>query len=101
MRAAEIELAGPGSVEYRKLYLAVNRIASHLESERGTLNRALGRLDRLERIIMGDDKLPGLKVSVDLLNDNMKRRTKLHWMILTAVIGILAVKVGEVLWHIK
>lgn len=101
MRAAEVELAGHGTSEYRKLFLAVSRIASHLESERGTLNRALARLDRLERTIMGDDKMPGLKVSVDLLNENMKRRSKLHWMILTAVLGILAVKLGEVLWHVK
>lgn len=97
MSEAEKELAGPGTIEFRKLFLAISRIASHMESERGTLHRLIARVDRQEKILTGDERAPGLKGSVDLLNDEMKRRRKMQWMVLSAVVTLIVMKCGELL----
>lgn len=97
IRGAEQEVQSGASAEYRKLFLALGRIASHLESERATLGRLITRVEKHERMLMGDENKPGLREVLDRMVSDQKAADKKRLMILSSVIGLIVLRLGELL----
>lgn len=94
-----------GSLENKDIkliQLQLARIVSHLESEQGTLVRAVAMIQKHERILHGDDmneENPGLLYNVRTLVENERRKRKVNYTILGVTLTVLAVEIGKLLFR--
>ena len=83
--------------DINELKLQVGRIASHVESEQGTLERAFKRihndLETLDHSVHGNGS-DGMKTEVAILKDRMTRLTKLIWWVATVLGTAIAANYG-------